>query len=280
MASYQYPLMGKKELFIGGTHIPARLLADEAMTITVTPQTTEIASQAGTYNIPNGSFEELSATFTVNIPSVHWLGQIFPGLYKAAAFKRASLLESNGETGQVAFGADACSTIESTKIVLHPVCMGNDSSQDVTLPNAFVSPGGEFTFSTDPFTLEVSVSMMPDEEGAVIFGEGNLQRPAHYDPEVQDFVPDDVPATAITANPDSVTGAVNATVDVAFTLTPANSTDTLTVTSADEATATVAPKDGAYNTFTVTLKKAGNTTLHAVAGKITKDISVKVNANS
>ena len=46
--------MGRKVIYIGNTMIPSRLVSGEAATITVTPATTEIESQVGTYTIPNG----------------------------------------------------------------------------------------------------------------------------------------------------------------------------------------------------------------------------------
>lgn len=188
MTSYSYPLVGRKVIYIGNTMIPSRLVSGEAATITVTPATTEIESQVGTYTIPNGGYEELSATLNVIIPSVRWLGKIFPGLYKTAAFKRASLMEDNGETGQVVFGATECAGIEPTQIVIHPECMGDDSSQDIQIPNALIAPGSEFTFGTDPTEIEITVSMIPGEDGAVIIGEGSLSAMTHYDPTVGEYV--------------------------------------------------------------------------------------------
>ena len=79
----QYRLVGKKEVYIGSERIPSECISDEIGTITVTPSTTEISSQAGTFNVPNGAYDELSATITVIIPSVRFLGRIFPNLWKA-----------------------------------------------------------------------------------------------------------------------------------------------------------------------------------------------------
>ena len=70
MATKSWPLVGKKILYIGSEVIDPQFLADEASEITITEGTTEIGSQEGTLNIPNGSFDELSMTITIHLPSM------------------------------------------------------------------------------------------------------------------------------------------------------------------------------------------------------------------
>ena len=58
MASY--PLIGKKTVYIDDMIIPPDYIQDEVGTITLTPSTTEIASQSGTIKVPNGSYDVLT----------------------------------------------------------------------------------------------------------------------------------------------------------------------------------------------------------------------------
>lgn len=183
-----YRMIGKKVVYIGSETIPSECISDEVGTITVTPSTTEIASQAGTFTVPNGSYEELSATISVIIPSVRFLAKIFPNLAKKGSFTYSDHKGDDDYTPyQVRFGANECSTTEPTTVVIHNVC-DNDSSQDIRIPNAIIANGGEFTVSlSDPFTIELQISMLPGDEPAVIFGEGDLTKATLYNPSTQKY---------------------------------------------------------------------------------------------
>lgn len=100
MASY--PMIGKKTVYIDDFVISPDYVQDEVGTITLTPGKTEVASQSGTINVPNGSYEEMSFEINIICPSVRFLGMLFPELYHNAKFKRV-ISGSLSETGQVRF---------------------------------------------------------------------------------------------------------------------------------------------------------------------------------
>ena len=131
MASY--PLIGKKTIYIDDMIIPPDYIQDEVGTITLTPSTTEIASQSGTIKVPNGSYDELSFELNIICPSVRFLGMLFPELYHNATFKR--VISGNiSETGQVRFGGNECISNTPRDIIIHNVCDGASSAQDFQNP--------------------------------------------------------------------------------------------------------------------------------------------------
>lgn len=222
----QYRLVGKKEVYIGSERIPSECIADEIGTITVTPSTTEISSQAGTFNVPNGAYDELSATITVIIPSVRFLGRIFPNLWKAGKFTYKGHENDDDYTpGQVSFGANECRTTDPVTVVIHNAC-DTDSSQDIRIPNALIANGGEFDVNlTDPFEVELQISMIPGDVPAVIFGEGSLDGPTLYNPKTGQYEPIPVHPTDFTLNPATVTVAAGSASDVAISVVPGNATE-------------------------------------------------------
>ena len=179
MASY--PLIGKKTVYIDDLVISPDYVQDEAGSITLTPGTTEVASQSGTINVPNGSYEEMSFELNIICPSVRYLGMLFPELYHNAKFKRV-ISGSLSETGQVRFGGNECVSNTPRDIIIHNVCDGHSSAQDFRIPQALISAGGEFTVSlSDPFVVKLSGSMASGANGAVVMGELDLDTPSYYD---------------------------------------------------------------------------------------------------
>lgn len=185
----RWSLIGKKTVYIGSEEIDPEFVADEAATITVTPGTTEVASQLGTVEYPNGSFEELSATVTIHVPNIRFLGKLFPGLFVEADFDYDDEDGEDGSTGQVRFGAYECKTTEAVPVIIHNTC-ADDSRDDIQIPNALIANGGEFTISlSDPFDVELQITPQPGTEGAVIMGEGSLSQKTLYNPETQSYEP-------------------------------------------------------------------------------------------
>ena len=64
MASY--PLIGKKTVYIDDLVISPDFVQDEVGTITLTPGTTEVASQSGTINVPRLAMPAGRRATTVN----------------------------------------------------------------------------------------------------------------------------------------------------------------------------------------------------------------------
>lgn len=262
MASY--PLIGKKTVYIDDMVISPDYVQDEAGTITLTPGTTEVSSQSGTINVPNGSYEEMSFELNIICPSVRYLGMLFPELYHNAKFKRV-ISGSLSETGQVRFGGTECVSNTPRDIIIHNVCDGHSSAQDFRIPQALISAGGEFTVSlSDPFVVTLSGSMASGANGAVVMGELNLDTPSYYDEDSGSIKTGNVQVTALTASPANISGKINDHVTVNVMASPNGATGTITATVA-EATKAVATDNG-DGTWDIQLKQSGAGTVTFKSG--------------
>lgn len=274
MASY--PLIGKKTVYIDDMIIPPDYVQDEVGTITLTPSTTEIASQSGTIKVPNGSYDEMSFELNIICPSVRFLGMLFPELYHNAKFKRV-ISGSMSETGQVRFGGNECVNNTPRDIIIHNVCDGHSSAQDFRIPQALISAGGEFKVSlSDPFVVTLSGTMTSSPEGAVVMGELNLDTPSYYDETTGSIKTEESLITGLNATPSAITGKVNDTVKINVTAMPNGATDGITATihESDLAEAT----DNGDGTWMVTLKKEGTGTITFESGDVSTVVNVNVTA--
>lgn len=272
MASY--PLIGKKTIYIDDMVISPDYVQDEAGTITLTPGTTEVSSQSGTINVPNGSYEEMSFELNIICPSVRYLGMLFPELYHNAKFKRV-ISGSLSETGQVRFGGNECVSNTPRDIIIHNVCDGHSSAQDFRIPQALISAGGEFTVSlSDPFVVTLSGSMASGANGSVVMGELNLDTPSYYDEDSGSIKTGNVQVTALTASPANISGKINDHVTVNVMASPNGATGTITATVA-EATKAVATDNG-DGTWDIQLKQAGTGTVTFKAGTVQTVVNFNV----
>lgn len=264
MASY--PLIGKKTVYIDDVVISPDYVQDETGTITLTPGTTEVSSQSGTINVPNGSYEEMSFELNIICPSVRYLGMLFPELYHNAKFKRV-ISGSMSETGQVRFGGNECVSNTPRDIIIHNVCDGHSSAQDFRIPQALISAGGEFTVSlSDPFVVKLSGSMTSGANGAVVMGELDLDTPSYYDEDSGTIKTEHVQVTALTASPANISGKVGDHVTVNVMASPNGATGTITATVA-ESTKAVATDNG-DGTWDIQLKQGGAGTVTFKAGTV------------
>lgn len=272
MASY--PLIGKKTVYIDDLVISPDYVQDEAGSITLTPGTTEVASQSGTINVPNGSYEEMSFELNIICPSVRYLGMLFPELYHNAKFKRV-ISGLMSETGQVRFGGNECVSNTPRDIIIHNVCDGHSSAQDFRIPQALISAGGEFTVSlSDPFVVKLSGSMASGTNGAVVMGELDLDTPSYYDEDSGTIKKENVQVTALTASPANISGKVGDHVTVNVMASPNGATGTITATVA-EATKAVATGNG-DGTWDIQLKQAGTGTVTFKAGTVQTVVNFNV----
>lgn len=272
MASY--PLIGKKTVYIDDLVISPDYVQDEAGSITLTPGTTEVASQSGTINVPNGSYEEMSFELNIICPSVRYLGMLFPELYHNAKFKRV-ISGLMSETGQVRFGGNECISNTPRDIIIHNVCDGHSSAQDFRIPQALISAGGEFTVSlSDPFVVKLSGSMASGANGAVVMGELDLDTPSYYDENSGTIKKENVQVTALTASPANISGKVgdHVTVDVMASPNGASGTITATVAETTKAVAT----DNGDGTWDIQLKQAGTGTVTFKAGTVQTVVNFNV----
>ena len=274
MASY--PLIGKKTVYIDDMVISPDYVQDEVGSITLTPGTTEVASQSGTINVPNGSYEEMSFELNIICPSVRYLGMLFPELYHNAKFKRV-ISGSLSETGQVRFGGTECVSNTPRDIIIHNVCDGHSSAQDFRIPQALISAGGEFTVSlSDPFVVTLSGSMASGANGAVVMGELDLNTPSYYDEDSGNIKTGNVQVTALTASPASISGKIGDHVTVNVVASPNGATGTITATVA-EATKAVATDNG-DGTWDIQFKQSGTGTVTFKSGSVQTVVSFNVAA--
>ena len=177
MATTDYSLIGKKTVYIGQEEFSPELVGSDGITITLTPNTVDVESQAGTISVPTGTYSEISATIPLIIPNMTVLGRIFPSL------------ATKGTAGtKVTFGAGECTAITSSPIVIHNTCDA-DSTNDVYIPAALIQNGGEFAIgsTSDPVTIELNVTMLPDEKGYVNFGCSDPTKRTKYDPSTMTY---------------------------------------------------------------------------------------------
>lgn len=256
MASY--PLIGKKTVYIDDMVIPPDYIQDEVGTITLTPSTTEIASQSGTIKVPNGSYDEMSFELNIICPSVRFLGMLFPELYHNAKFKRV-INGTASETGQVRFGGSECISNTPRDIIIHNVCDGQSSAQDFRIPQALISAGGEFKISlSDPFVITLTGTMTNSPEGAVIMGELNLSQPAYYDENAGTIRPGQIQITELRATPSTINSKVNTPARVTITALPNGASGTISANAPDGLASVTDNGDG---TWTITPKKSGTGTI-------------------
>ena len=257
MASY--PLIGKKTVYIDDFVIGPDFVQDEVGTITLTPGTTEVASQSGTINVPNGSYEEMSFELNIICPSVRFLGMLFPELYHNAKFKRV-ISGSMSETGQVRFGGNECVSNTPRDIIIHNVCDGHSSAQDFRIPQALISAGGEFTISLgDPFVVTLTGTMTSGANGAVVMGELDLDNPSYFDEDSGTIKTENVQITALTASPANISGSVGDHVTVNVVASPNGATGTITATVNENTKA--AATDNGDGTWDIELKQTGTGTV-------------------
>lgn len=264
MASY--PLIGKKTVYIDDLVISPDYVQDDVGTITLTPGTTEVSSQSGTINVPNGSYEEMSFELNIICPSVRFLGMLFPELYHNAKFKRV-ISGSLSETGQVRFGGNECVSNTPRDIIIHNVCDGHSSAQDFRIPQALISAGGEFTVSlSDPFVVTLSGSMTSGANGAVVMGELDLDTPSYYDEDSGTIKTETVQVAALTASPTNIFGKVDDHMTVNVVASPNGATGSITATVAE--TGKVIATDNGDGTWDIQLKQAGTGTVTFKSGNV------------
>lgn len=272
MASY--PLIGKKTVYIDGMVISPDYVQDEVGSITLTPGTTEVASQSGTINVPNGSYEEMSFELNIICPSVRYLGMLFPELYHNAKFKRV-ISGSLSETGQVRFGGNECVSNTPRDIIIHNVCDGRSSAQDFRIPQALISAGGEFTVSlSDPFVVKLSGSMASGANGAVVMGELDLNTPSYYDEDSGTIKTENGQVTALTASPANISGKIGDHVTVNVVASPNGATGTITATVAE--TAKAVATDNGDGTWDIQLKQSGAGTVTFKSGSVQTVVNFSV----
>lgn len=165
-------LGGSAEVAINGITIPASLLSE--VSVEFTEGTRERTTLGGTFTRPSGSLETAQAMFTLYLPSMDYLKNIFPGRYNAPTAPQTS--------GNVILNSDTCSETDAGPVNIHYTCEGLDNN-DVFIYNGLALLNFNPTYNaTDDVTIEVTILAQPDADGNVArMGTGNLTALSYYD---------------------------------------------------------------------------------------------------
>lgn len=169
-------LGGPAEVAINGITIPASLLSE--VNVEFTEGTRERTTLGGTFTKPSGILETAQATFTMYLPSMDYLKNIFPGRYNAPSGTQIG--------GNVIFNSDTCTTTEAGPVNIHYTCEGLDNN-DVHIYSGIAALNFNPTYNADDdVTIEVTIYAQPDDDGNVgRMGTGNLTALSTYNATTQ-----------------------------------------------------------------------------------------------
>lgn len=165
-------LGGPAEVSINGITIPASLLSE--VSVEFTEGTRERETLGGTFTKPSGVLETAQAMFTLYLPSMDYLKNIFPGRYNAPSGEQ--------DTGNVIFNSDTCVETDAGPVNIHYTCEPLDNN-DVHIYSGLAQLNFNPTYNaTDDLTIEVTVFAQPDDDGNIArMGTGNLSQDSYYD---------------------------------------------------------------------------------------------------
>jgi hypothetical protein len=173
-------LGGPAEVAINGITIPASLLSE--VSVEFTEGTRERETLGGTFTKPSGILETAQAMFTMYLPSMDYLKNIFPERYNAPSGTQGY--------GNVIFNSDNCTTTEAGPVNIHYTCEDNDNN-DVHIYSGIAALNFNPTYNaSDDVTIEVTIYAQPDVNGNVgRMGTGNLTTNSVYQASTGTTVP-------------------------------------------------------------------------------------------
>lgn len=165
-------LGGPAEVAINGITIPASLLSE--VSVEFTEGTRERETLGGTFTKPSGVLETAQAMFTLYLPSMDYLKNIFPSRYNAPSGEQT--------TGNVIFNSDMCVTADAGPVNIHYTCEPLDNN-DVYIYNGQAALNFNPTYNaSDDVTIEVTIYAQPDDDGNIArMGTGDLTSDSYYD---------------------------------------------------------------------------------------------------
>lgn len=165
-------LGGAAEIAINEVVIPASYLSE--VSVEFTEGTRERTTLGGTFTRPSGVLTTAQAMFTLYLPSMDYLKNIFPGKYNAPTAPQL--------TGNVILNANTCAVTEGGPVNIHYTCEANDNN-DVYLYNAVAQLNFNPTYNADDdLTIEVTLFAQPDNDGNVgRIGTGDLTADSIFD---------------------------------------------------------------------------------------------------
>lgn len=172
-------LGGEAEVAIGQSLIPARYLGD------ISPNfeegTRESTTLGGTRTTPSGMLETSELTFTLYLPSMDFLKNIWEDIYNEPSAPQL--------TGNFVLGGGSCVMRTPKPVNIHYTCDEN-SNNDVHIFAGIVAFNFNPTYNdSDGLSVEVTIYAQPTEDGTVQIGTGDLTEPVLWDHETEDWVP-------------------------------------------------------------------------------------------
>lgn len=166
-------LGGKAEVAINAIVIPAQYLSE--ISVELTEGTRERDTLGGKFVKPSGVLETATAKFTLYLPSIDYLKNIFPSRYSAP---------NGNDTGNIILNSETCGTSEADAgpVNIHFTCDSNDHN-DVHIYNGLAHFNFAATYTSgDDLTVEVTIYAQPDDDGNVArLGTGDLTQETIYD---------------------------------------------------------------------------------------------------
>lgn len=176
-------MSGKAQVSLNGVTIPPQYISDDGVKTTLKEGETEIKTMAGVFKQPNGMMDEATSMFSVVLPDMNYLKNVFPEMYTASTDRPTV-------AGQTKFGGNTCSARENTPVVVHYTCDSN-SDNDIYIPNGSVVANVEIQQNAgDPVVVEITINAQPDDtlNGAVaILGTGSLTGPTLWNPATETY---------------------------------------------------------------------------------------------
>lgn len=165
-------LGGPAEVAINGVVIPASLLSE--VSVELTEGTRERETLGGTFTKPSGILETAQATFTLYLPDMDYLKNIFPDRYNAPSGEQ--------QTGNIVFNSDTCVQTTAGPVNIHYTCEPLDNN-DVHIYSGLAMLNFNPTYNaSDDVTIEVTIYAQPDDDGNIArMGTGNLTQDSYYD---------------------------------------------------------------------------------------------------
>lgn len=172
-------LGGPAEVAINEITIPASLLSEVG--VEFTEGTRERETLGGTFTKPSGVLETAQATFTLYLPSMDYLKNIFPSRYNAPSGEQ--------DTGNVILNSDNCVSVDAGPVNIHYTCEPLDNN-DVHIYNGQAQLNFNPTYNgSDDITIEVTIFAQPDDDGNIArMGTGNLSQDSYYDTTTEETV--------------------------------------------------------------------------------------------
>lgn len=172
-------LGGQAEVAIGTSLIPARFLGD------ITPNfeegTRESTTLGGTRTSPSGMLDTAELTFTLYLPNMDYLKNIWADIYNTPT--------GGYDAGNFVLGSTSCTTREPVPVNIHYTCDA-DSRNDVHIFAGIVAFNFNPTYNdADGLSVEVTIYAQPTDDGTVQIGAGDVSEAVLWDHTTEDWVP-------------------------------------------------------------------------------------------